>query len=121
MIDTKNPLYCVGELPYFNQIKAEEIEPFVTDLLQDNREELDKLLGQLKEPTWENLLEPIEALQDRLSQVWGPIGHLNAVCSQEALREAYNRCLPKLSDYGTELGQNEKLYHAVQTLSQSSV
>jgi oligopeptidase A len=41
--------------------------------------------------------------------VWSPIGHLNAVANSAAMREAYNECVPLLTAYTSELGQNAAL------------
>ena len=37
---------------------------------------------------------------------------MNAVANSEAMREAYNECVPLLTAYSSELGQNETLYAA---------
>ena len=58
------------------------------------------------------MVEPLEELRHRLSRVWSPIGHLNAVMNSEPLRAAYNACLPLLSEYHTDLAQSERLYRA---------
>jgi oligopeptidase A len=65
-------------------------------------------------------VEPIELWEDRLERAWSPVSHLNSVMNSEALREAYNACLPKLSDYGTEMGQNERLYAAYKALAEDA-
>ena len=67
-------------------------------------------------PTWEGFIEPLEEQDDRLSRVWSPVGHLNGVMNSDALRAAYNACLPKLSDYGTEVGQNADLFRGYQAV-----
>ncbi len=63
-------------------------------------------------PSFANLVVPLEELRHRLGRVWSPIGHLNAVMNSEALRTAYNECLPLLSEFQTDLGQSEPLYRA---------
>jgi len=55
---------------------------------------------------------PIEELRYRLSRVWSPIGHLNAVANSAVMREAYNECVPLLTAYSSELGQNAALQAA---------
>ncbi len=62
-------------------------------------------------------MQPLEELSDRLSNFWAPINHLHAVVNSPALREVYHRCLPKLADYQTELGHNQKLYQAIQSIA----
>jgi oligopeptidase A len=63
-------------------------------------------------PSFASLVVPVEELSYRLSRVWSPIGHLNAVANSESMREAYNQCVPLLTAYSSELGQNEALYRA---------
>jgi len=46
------------------------------------------------------------------------VGHLNAVMNNGPLREAYNRCLPKLTRYATEIGQNESLFRAFEAVAE---
>jgi oligopeptidase A len=116
---TANPLLSMDGLPPFSQIRPEHVEPAIDHLLADNRQRIETLLDGLDTPTWETLVAPIEEWEDRLSRVWSPVGHLNAVMNNEALRSAYNACLPKLSDYATEMGQNERLFRAYKAVAES--
>ena len=70
--------------------------------------------------TWDGLVVPLEKLDQRLARTWAPVGHLNAVVNSEALRKAYNACLPILSDYATDLGQHEGLFRAYEHLARGS-
>lgn len=115
-----NPLLQFTGLPPFAAIRPEHVEPAIDALLAQNRAELAQLLAQPEAFTWDNLVAPLEELQDRLNRVWGPVGHLNAVMNSDALRAAYNACLPKLSAYYTEYNQNEALYRATQSLRDNS-
>jgi oligopeptidase A len=116
---TENPLLNLDGLPPFSQIRPEHVEPAIDFLLADNRQRIEALLDGLDTPTWDTLVAPIEDWEDRLSRAWSPVGHLNAVMNNEALRSAYNACLPKLSDYATEMGQNERLYRAYKAVAES--
>ncbi len=62
---------------------------------------------------------PLEELDDELTKLWSPIAHLHAVRESESLRAAYNDCLPLLTEYHTELLQNEALYQAIQSIAAS--
>jgi len=112
-----NPLLEQIGLPAFSSISPEHIEPAIDQLLAENRRRIAELLETLEKPTWLNLLEPIEEWEDRLERVWSPVSHMNAVVNSDELRAAYNACLPKLSDYGTEMGQNEALFGAYQAVA----
>ena len=113
-----NPLLEQTGLPAFSAIKPEHVEPAIDALLAENRERISALLERTDPPTWDNLVEPIEEWEDRLGRVWSPVSHMNSVVNSDALREAYNACLPKLSDYSTEMGHNEKLYAAYKAVAE---
>ena len=114
-----NPLLKKSAFPQFTEIKAEHVIPAIDQILEDNRKQIAELLENIETPTWENLILPLDELENKLSDAWSPVSHLNAVTQNDELREAYNACLPKLSAYSTELGQNEKLYQAIRKISQS--
>lgn len=113
-----NPLLEMTDLPPFSAIRPEHVEPAIDELLARNRARLQELLEANATYTWDNLISPLEEMNDRLNRVWSPVSHLNAVMNAEALRSAYNACLPKLSEYSTEIGQNERLYQAYQSIAE---
>lgn len=115
----ENPLLSQGPLPVFSSVIPEEhIEPAVKLVLAKNRAELATLLAQ-ETFTWENLMLPLEEMGDRLSKVWSPVAHMHAVVESEPLRAAYNACIPLLTDYHTEIMQNETLFNAIKSISES--
>ncbi|MDH5649082.1 MAG: oligopeptidase A [Gammaproteobacteria bacterium] len=114
-----NPLLNLSGLPQFSAITPEHVEPALDQLLTENRKTLEQLLNQPETFTWDNFVQPLEDMEERLHRMWSPVSHLNAVKDSEALRQAYDRCLPKLSEYATELGQNENLYKAFKQIFES--
>ncbi len=114
-----NPLLKDSTLPLFKEIQAQDVEPAISELISRNLKAIDELVTNMKTPTWGDLVAPIEDLDDTLTKAWSPVGHLNAVVNTPELRTAYNNCLPKLSDYGTQVGQNQGLYQAYNTLLNS--
>jgi oligopeptidase A len=77
-------------------------------VLAENRARLAELTA-LANPTFASLVVPVEELSYRLSRVFSPISHLNAVANSAPMREAYNECVPLLTEYSSELGQNAAL------------
>ena len=116
-----NPLLENYPLPPFSEIKPEHVEPAVTQAISQARQAVDKLLTQVSHPTWETLVEPMEDIDVSIDRVWSPVSHMNSVVNSDELRKAYNACLPMLSEFGTELGQNEDLYRAYKQLAESEV
>jgi oligopeptidase A len=115
-----NPLLNNTPLPLFSQIKPEHVEPAIDHLLAEARSVVEQSLQANKNYTWENLIEPIENSEDRLNKAWSPISHLNSVMNNDELRETYNACLPKLSAYSTEMGQNKSLFNAYRGIIDSA-
>ncbi|MEW8065148.1 MAG: oligopeptidase A [Candidatus Thiodiazotropha endolucinida] len=107
-----NALINMQGLPAFSSITPDMVEPAMDQLLQENRQTIQQLLSSQQKYTWENLVEPLEKAEDRLSRTWSPVSHMNAVVNNEELRAAYNAMLPKLSEYATEVGQNDQLCNA---------
>ena len=114
-----NPLLEARELPAFNRITPNVVQPAIERLIGDNRAAIAELLHQ---PAfdWKNLIEPLELMNDRLDKAWAPVRHLNSVKSSEELRAAYNACLPLLAEYSTEVSQNRELYAAYRSLADSA-
>jgi oligopeptidase A len=110
-----NPLLTDAPLPRFREIEAAHVEPAIRQLLDDNRAEIAGLLATGAN-RWDTLVAPLERMHHRLARAWSPVGHLNGVMNSDALRAAYNACLPLLTAYHTELGQNTELCAAYQAV-----
>ena len=115
--DMNNPLLEMEKLPAFSQITPEIIEPAIDQLLTENRQAIQRLLNSGQAHDWKNLVEPIEQLEDRLSRAWSPVSHMNSVVNNDQLRQVYNQCLVKLSDYATEMGHNRALCDAYKAVA----
>lgn len=112
-----NPLLNQGSLPAFSPILPEQLQPVLHDILAKNRAKLAELLANTHEFTWENLITPLEEMDNQLNKMWSPVSHLHSVKESEALRAAYNACLPLLTEYQTDLMQNENLYQAIYSIA----
>ncbi len=105
-------------LPPFSEIRVEAIEPAITHRIEANRAALDRLTDAADPPTWDNLVAPIEAMEDRLERSWAPVRHLNGVASSPELREVHNRCLEKLTAYYSEKAQHPGLFRAFKAIAE---
>jgi len=113
-----NPLLKLKGPPPFSRIRPEQVEPAVDNLLAACRARVEGLTGRADPPTWENFVAPLVETNDGLDRAWSPVSHLNAVMNSEALRSAYNACLPKLSEYGTEVSQNRALFEGFRAVAE---
>jgi oligopeptidase A len=115
-------LLAPSALPPFSEFKIPLIEPALDELLATNRKNIALLLAEIKgeTPTWQTLVAPMEAGDDAINSFWSPVSHLNGVKNSDELRDVYNACLPKLTEYSTEIGQNKELFQAYQQLASST-
>jgi oligopeptidase A len=109
-----NPLLDYRDLPDFAAVEARHVEPAVRGMLEQQRVAIERLEAA-GDPTIEWVMG-LEEVRERLHDVWGPVSHLNAVVSTPQLREAFNCCLPLVTEFDTDLGQNERLYAHFVTL-----
>jgi oligopeptidase A len=112
-----NPLLASTELPDFGSIKPEHVRPAVRKVLDEQRAELEQLAA-VNTPSIDWLRE-IERVLERVHDVWFPVSHMNSVVSTPELRDAYNEALEWITEFYTDLGQNEALYAQFESLSET--
>lgn len=114
-----NPLLTDAPLPLFSQIKPEHVLPAIQETLKNCRNTIEAVLKQNSQYTWDNLIQPIDEADEKFGRAWSPVSHLNSVKNSPELREAYEACLPLLSEYSTWVGQHKPLYQAYKQLKES--
>lgn len=113
-----NPLLENTPLPDFSRIDIAHFKPAITQLLADNRR-LVKEIVETGDYSWDGLVYPLEQAADELNNAWSVITHYKSVLNSDELREIYKELLAELTDYFTELGQNQDLYESYLALSES--
>lgn len=113
-----NPLLDLSGLPRFRSVNAEHVPAALDYLLTRNRAEREHLLGA-DGYTWSSLVQPLSDLDEELDRVWSIVAHLNSVCDG-SWREAYNEGVAQVSDYNTELYQDDRLYQAYRRIAEGS-
>ena len=105
-----NPLLHFEGLPLWDQVRPEHVGPAMDELLA----RADQALAQVTQPDfpadWNAIARALDVATDRLGRAWGMVGHLNAVADTPELRAAYNEALPRVTEFWTRLGSDEKLY-----------
>ncbi len=116
--EMRNPLLDKSELPAFSALTPAHVMPALSAVLEENRRSLDALLAAETDDL-RSLVVPLEAMSHRLSCLWSPVGHLHMVTSDEEWRKVYAEALPILTEYATELAQNEALHERLVRLSET--
>lgn len=106
-------------LPCFSGIDPSTISIDLDKLLTNNKRKLHELLESLTTYNWNKLIVPLEEMDDDLSKFWSPIRHLHSVADNDPLRKSYNDSLQKITEYYTDIMQDEKLYQAYKQIRHS--
>ena len=105
-----NPLFDFSGLPLFDQIEPGHVAPAIDILL----ERANRALEQVCEPQfvaqWTAISAVLDVATEQLSRAWSAVSHLNSVADTPELRAAYNADLPRVTDFWTRLGADERLY-----------
>ncbi len=115
-----NPLLYLAGLPKFNEVQPEHVNPAIDSLLKEGRALIENLATSTEAPTWGNFALKLEDHSEKISRAWSQVSHMNAVVNSPELREAYNENLAKLTDYGSDMSQDERLYAKYKAIQASA-
>ncbi len=107
---TANPLLDFNDLPLFDRIDAEHVAPAVDTLLATSEAALESAVGPDVPAEWRAISRVLDVPGEHFSRAWGAVGHLNAVADTPELRAAYNEAMPRVTEFWTRLGSDERLY-----------
>jgi oligopeptidase A len=105
-----NPLLDFTGLPLFDQVQPQHVAPAVDSLLAEADAALETVTQPEFPSRWEDIAKVLDTATERLGRAWGVVSHLNGVADTPELRAAYNEALPKVTDFWTRLGSDERLY-----------
>jgi oligopeptidase A len=116
-----NPLLDTpsSELPAFDRIRPEHVSPAVDELLAQAGAALERAVGPDVPADYDAMSAVLDVATERLGRSWGAVGHLNHVADTPELRAAYNENLPKVTEFYTRLGADERLYAKYKALAAS--
>ena len=114
---TENPLLNWTDLPPFDRIEIEHIQPAVKTLIERSEEALSVLEAQPEDAwTWDRVLIPLEKIDDDLGRIWGVVSHLHSVKNSQELRDVYDPLLADIVTFSNRMGQSKPLYNAFRAL-----
>lgn len=93
----------------FNAKGIEKKDKAIREKIESNKEFISKLI-QIQNPNFLNFLAPYQRVQTELGDLVTEISHLNSVKNSEETQKIYSNLLPILSEYYTDLGQNEEIF-----------
>ncbi|TWO67011.1 M3 family metallopeptidase [Caenimonas sedimenti] len=105
-----NPLLDFNDLPLFDAVRPEHVAPAMDELLAQADQALATVTAADFPARWDAMAKTLDVATERLGRAWGVVGHLNSVADTPELRAAYNEALPRVTEFWTRLGADERLY-----------
>ncbi len=118
------PALLNGEgLPHFEAITPHQVDRYMPDLMAQLEAELEAVESALAQAeaegrrlSWEEVMDPLQRLGERLRWSWGAVSHLNGVCNSPELRDAHGRQQGAVVAFGNRAGQSGPIYRALKIL-----
>ena len=105
-----NPLLQIGGLPAFADIRPEFVTPAVDALLTQSNAALERVVGPDVPPDFDAMSAVFAVATERLSRAWRAVEHLTGVADTPELRAAHAENLPRITEFFTRQGADERLY-----------
>ena len=105
-----NPLLALDGLPQFDAIRPEHIAPALDEWLKAGNAALELATSDAVPAEYQALSAVLDVAVDRVSRAWGTVSHLAAVADTPELRAAYNETLPRVVEFYTRVGADQRLF-----------
>ena len=105
-----NALLDFSDLPLFDRITPLDVAPAMDVLLERANQALETVTAPDFPARWDAIAKVLDVATEQLGRSWGAVSHLNSVADTPELRAAYNTALPRVTEFWTRLGADERLY-----------
>lgn len=113
----KNPLLQPFSTPYqsapFNEIKEEHFLPAFQELIKISEKEIDEIVGNQEEPTFENVIEALAFSGEKLEVVSGIFFNLNSAETNDEIQKIAQEVSPLLTEFSAKISQNLPLFEKI--------
>lgn len=121
MLRMSNPLLDFSHLPQFGRIRPEDVPQAIDTLLERANTALETVTAPDFPARWDAIAKVLDVATEELGRAWGAVSHLNSVADTPELRAAYNAALPRVTEFWTRLGADERLYAKYKAIDPSTL
>ena len=116
-----NALLDFSDLPLFDRITPQDVAPAMDVLLERANQALETVTAPDFPARWDAIAKVLDVATEQLGRSWGSVSHLNSVADTPELRAAYNAALPRVTEFWTRLGADERLYAKYKAIDPASL
>ena len=115
-----NPLLEAFNTPYgvppFDKIKEEHYLPAFEEAIKQHKKEIEKIVNNPDEPTFENTIEALDRSGELLRRVSAIFFNLLAANTNDKMQEIAKKVSPMLSAHEDEIYMNPKLFQRIKSV-----
>ena len=115
-----NPLLVSSDNPYeapaFDKIKNEHYKPAFEEAIKEGRSQIDSIVSNQDEPTFENTILALEYAGRKLSGVASIFFNLNEAATDSVMQSIALEVSPLLTKYSNDIMLNEALFNKVKSV-----
>ena len=97
----------------FDQIKNEDYLPAFKELIAQSEKEIDDLVNNTEAPTFQNTVEALAFVGEKLEVVSNIFFNLNSAETSDELQQIAQEVSPLLTEHASKISQNEKLFEKI--------
>ncbi len=113
----KNPLLQPFTTKYqaapFTEIKEEHFLPAFQELIKLSEKEIDEIVENQEEPTFENVIEALAFSGEKLERVSGIFFNLNSAETNDEIQKIAQEVSPLLTEFSAKISQNSALFEKI--------
>ncbi len=84
-------------------------------VIENSKKKLEDLLS-LEEKNFENFVRPFQLINERITELFTPVAHLNSVMNSKKTQEVFSSLLPVITEYFTTVHQDTRLYETFKSI-----
>ena len=107
-------------VPAFDKMELSQLKPAIQKAMENHLEEIDRIANLESEPTFENTIVAMEKAGKDLDRVFTYYGIYSSNISSEEFREIQQELAPEISNYRSQISQNEKLFQRIKSVYDKS-
>lgn len=116
----ENILLKIYETPYntapFSKISDSDFLPAFKKAIENAKSEIDAIVSNPKQPTFENTIEALEFSGEQLDRISSIFFNLNSAETNDEIQKIAQEVSPMLSEFGNDITLNEALFKRVKTV-----
>lgn len=111
-----NPLLETFDTAPFSKIENKHFLPAISQLIEETKAEIDKIISNYEVPTFENTVEALEFTGEKLDRASSIFFNLNSAETNEEIQKIAQEVSPMLTEFSNDILLNEKLFERIKSV-----